>query len=70
MLHFLALETPDGTLLSFSSPMPWAAGTMVPTINGRSQTEGFVTLNNRTVRFTEAPCIEDTVGFFLVPVTV
>jgi hypothetical protein len=67
MMHVLALETPNGAITEFSSPMPWATGTMTPTVNGRTLTEGYTILNNWTVQFTEAPRYDDVVGFFLTP---
>ena len=66
MTHVLALETPDGAIVLFQSPMPWKFGSMTLTLNGRTLTEGYVEMNAWTVRFDEAPRIGDVVGFFLI----
>jgi hypothetical protein len=67
MTHVLALETPNGAITVFTSPMPWATGTMTPTINGRTRTVDFTIVNNWTIQFAEAPRYDDVVGFFLTP---
>lgn len=67
MTHVLSIDTPDGAIVLFRSPVPWKFGTMTPTINGRTRTEGFVEMNAWTVRFDEPPRIDDVVGFFLTP---
>lgn len=65
--HVLALETPNGAIIRFHSPLPWAAGTMTPTINGRIRTYDFVSHDNTSVEFVDPPGYGDVVGFFLTP---
>ena len=65
MTHVLAIETPDGAVTVFTSPVPWVAGTAAPTVNGRIRSTNYVEMGNRTVQFAEAPSFGDVVGFFL-----
>lgn len=67
MTHVLSIDTPDSAIVLFRSPMPWKFGTMTPTINGRTRTEGYVEMNAWTIRFDEPPRVGDVVGFFLTP---
>lgn len=64
MMFVLALETPNGAIAVFTSPMP---GTLTPTVNGRTLTEGYVVVDTRTIRFVEPPRMDDVVGFFVAP---
>ena len=65
MTYVLALETPNGATTVFTSPTPWAPGTMTPTVNGRTLTEGYVVLSSTQVQFATAPSYDDVVGFFV-----
>ena len=67
MTHVLALETPNGAISVFTSPMPWQPGTMTPTFNGRTRSVRFVELNTTQVQFDEPPQFGDVIGFFLTP---
>ncbi len=64
MTHVLALETPNGAIDVFTCPIP---GTLVPTVNGRTRTEGFTVLSSTQVKFAEPPRMDDVVGFFVAP---
>jgi hypothetical protein len=64
-----ALETPDGAITTFRSPVPWTAGTVTPTINGRMRTTNFTVIDAITIQFADAPRYDDVVGFFLTPTT-
>jgi hypothetical protein len=65
VIYVLAVETPTGGLTVFTSPMPWAAGTATPTINGLTKTQGFTELSTTQVQFSVPPQIGDVVGFFV-----
>ena len=63
MTHVLALETPDGAIAVFTSPIP---GNLLPTLNGRTRTgDDYVVLSSTQVRFVDVPRMGDVVGFFV-----
>lgn len=63
MTHVLALETPNGAIVVFTSPMP---GTLTPTLNGRTRIpEDYTVLSSTQVQFVEPPRMDDVVGFFV-----
>jgi hypothetical protein len=65
--HVLALETPNGAIAVFTSPVAWGAQGPTPTLNGRTLTEGYTVLSGNQVSFAVPPQYDDVVGFF-VPV--
>jgi hypothetical protein len=67
LLHTLAIETPNGAIAIFTSPIPWQPGTMTPTFNGRTRSVRFTVLSDTQVQFEEPPSYGDVVGFFLTP---
>lgn len=67
MTHVRALEMPDGGLTTFTSPVPWSPGTVVPTINGRTRSVEYTVTSSTTIQFSEPPRFGDIVGFFLTP---
>ena len=67
MMFVLATEVPNGAITTFTSGVPWNGFLPTPTINGRTRTEGFTVVDQRTVRFDEPPRYGDVVGFFVNP---
>lgn len=65
MRHVLALETPNGAIATFSSPIPWGPGGPTPTRNGRTLSEGFTVLDATRIQFDAPPREGDVVGFFV-----
>lgn len=66
MVFVLALETPNGAIATFTSPIPWSVPQNVtPTVNGRTRTVDFVLLGINQVMFAVPPRIDDVVGFLV-----
>ena len=65
MTFVLALETPNGAISTFTSPIPWELGRVTPTINGRARTVDFTVLSSTQVQFATPPSYDDVVGFFV-----
>jgi len=65
MTHVLSIETSNGAISVFTCPLPWDPQGPTVTLNGRALSEGYTILSSTQVRFTEAPRMDDVVGFFV-----
>lgn len=63
MVFQISPDTPNGVLTAFTVPGAFVAGSVVPTINGRTRTTGWSVIGKK-VKFQFAPDIGDVVGFF------
>jgi hypothetical protein len=65
VIHTLALEAANNAIKVFTSAVPWGPRGPVPTINGRTLSEGYAALSSTQVSFNVAPNVGDEVGFFI-----
>jgi len=64
LVHKSAVETPDSILRRYNTPTPYAAKSVVYTLNGRSHTEGWKELGGTLIELDEPPQIGDVVSFW------